>query len=239
MDNRMTFRTEGFDIAPAEAKEMYAALQGIAQHWDGMDPAKIPSKHIAHAADLVRAFQTRIQWVPRYLPDEFILVHAPKPARADFDDWMQRNRATKGFGDVGYKFFYADYGAHPIRHLQNWVSLLDSGRGAYAYFVPHRKATQLYEYRKGEGDLPPFCMHYNFAYPVFQTIDLRALEIARGPYAGQSVVELFDDGPGLFLVKKIYYSKSVQKLSHRRTIVYATWVAHLAPPYGTWRNRVR
>ena len=242
MDNRMTFRSGTFDISPKEAKRMYAALNDIVQYWDGMDPAKIPSRTIEYAAHVVKVFQERTRNLPGDLPREFILVHAPKPTGGDFDDWMQQHREILPFDNkTMHTFLYADYSAHPIRHLRDWAARQQQGRGCYAYFVPHRKATQRYAYRKNASeDLPPFAMHYNFAFPMFQTLDLTELQVARGPYAGRNMTEVFHEGPGTYLVKRVWFSNGVvQKYLHRRTIVYATWVAHLAPPYGTWRGHVR
>lgn len=235
----MTFRSLPSDFAPSEARRMYRILESIASQWDGQTVQSLNTRYIQEAADLVRAFKDRVRHLPSGLPDEFVLVHAPQPTSGSFDDWMQRHRATKDFSDRDmHKFYYSDYAAHPIRHLRNWASKQESGRGCYAYFVPHRTATRFYPRVPAENELP-FSMHYNFAYPVFQTIDLCQLEIARGPYAGQHVLELFDTGPCIFLVKQVYYSpSSMQKYRNRRSVVYATWIAHLAPPYGKWRGHV-
>lgn len=224
----MTFRSGIWDFSPHEAKRMYQVLSKFAEHWDGETIPSVNTQHLREARDLVQEFRGRVRYLPANLPTEFVLVHAPTPIGGDFDDWMQRHR---DHGEA-HRFPYASYGAHPRRHLASWVGGLDHGSGVYAYFVPHRKAKQQFSARETRA---PFMLHYDFACPLFQTIDLSCLEISRGPYAGQRLHLLFDE-PGVFLVKQTY---SMQKYEHRRSVVYATWCAHLAPPYGTWRKHVR
>lgn len=228
----MTFRSGPYDFSPKEAKRMYAILNNIAQQWDGSTVQSINTSHIQEAEFFVKEFKDRSRYLPTTLPNEFVLVHAPAPLGGDFDDWMQNHREVLDFGKGAHQFPYSSYGAHPRRHLTLWASRVEAGRGCYVYFVPHRTARQRYEPRESRA---PFVMYYNYAFPVFQTIELSCLEISRGPYAGQRLHLLFDE-PGVFLVKQTF---SMQKYEHRRRIVYATWAGHLAPPYGTWRKHVR
>ena len=220
MDNRMTFRSGPYDFSPKEAKRMYAILNNIVHQ----QPDN--KRYIQEAEFFVKEFKDRSRYLPTTLPSEFVLVHAPAPLGGDFDDWMQNHR------EGANQFPYSSYGAHPERQLTSWASRVEASRSCYVYFVPHRTAKQRYEPKENRA---PFSMHYNYAFPVFQTIELSCLEISRGPYAGQRLQLLFDE-PGVFLVRQTF---SMQKYEHRRRIVYATWAGHLAPPYGTWRKHVR
>ena len=238
MNNRMTFRSDAHDLSQSEARKLYNALKNITDmwDWDGESTVQLNMSRIMEARALLQDLSGRRQCIPRSLPDEFVLVCAPSPTDTTFDDWMQKHRAKKKFEErYMHTYPYGDYSTHPVRHLQGFVSKISQGRSAYAYFVPHRTAKGRYE-PPNSSMTPPFSLHYDFAYPIFQTIDLHEYEIARGPYSGQRVIELFDEGPGVYLVKRTFYSSSlVQKYRNRRNVVYATWVAHLAPPYGTWR----
>jgi len=230
LDNRLTFRSGVYDFAPREAKKMYALLSQLADQGDSEGVRQ-------EAKVLVKAFRDRTRLCPSALPNEFILVHAPTPLGHDLDDWMRQHSAQlEAVGGSSYKIPYADYSAHPIRHVRRWAAK-QINHGCYVYVVPHRKAKLRYD---GVHTISPapFALHYNMAFPVFHTIDLAGLQVVRGPYAGQRVLDLFHEGPGVFLVKQSWYSHAfVQECRHRAQIVYATWLAHLTPPYATWRGR--
>ncbi len=213
----MSVRSGAHDIAPKEAKRLFRVLDLL---------VRFPERETVRneAAILLAQIKGRARQIPANPPNRFVLVSAAKPIEEDFDNWMNHNREVKAFDYPHQHLFrYYGYSARP-RQLSTWAAKRGfEGRGCYAYFIEHRKAKLDY-YR----DLPPLALHYNLAYPIFQTLDLEKLEIACGPYTGQRVIELLKDGPGVFMVKNCASTKS--------TIAYATWVAHLAPPYASKRG---
>jgi hypothetical protein len=219
----MRFRWNSFDVAPLEAKRMHALL---AEYATGKDCR-------GEAHKLISQINQRRAQIPVGLPNEFILVHAPRPGRGEFDEYMQRHRMAKE-GET-LKFPYWDYSAHPIHHVAGFAGRQQRYGSCVVYFVPHRTASSNYNLC---GTNAPFALHYECAFPGFQTIDLNELEVARGPYAGQAVLERFHAGPCVIMVKRVMrYGDFMKRNQHRPSIVYATWTAALASPYGTWKGK--